>query len=125
MPTNPTQKSTQKSNSGRDAITRKPLLTAILSQHKNVDHIEIKQIDFTPHQETGRHFHPCPVVGLVTKGTILFQPESQPLQIFHPGDAFYEPANAVIERFDAGAEPASFVCFYLLGPNESQLIEHL
>ena len=118
-------KPTKNSNSTADAITRKPLLTATLAQHKNVDHVEIKEIDFTPHQQTGRHFHPCPVVGLVTKGAILFQPEGQPLQTLHPGDAFYESANAIIERFDAAAEPATFVCFYLLGPSESLLIEQL
>ena len=61
----------------RQTIIRKPLLTALLEELKTVRTVEIKQIDFAPSQKTGLHNHPCPVVGYIEKGTVLFQVEGE------------------------------------------------
>jgi quercetin dioxygenase-like cupin family protein len=107
-------------------IVRADLLTAMIGG-KSVERVEIKRIDFEPGQIGGLHVHPCPVVGYVASGTILFRIEGEPAQLLPSGSAFYEPANARISHFDNGSErePATFIAFYLLGEGEEQLIEML
>jgi quercetin dioxygenase-like cupin family protein len=113
--------------SGVEQIVRHDLLTAALGNGRSVDRVEIKRIDLSPGQPTGPHRHPCPVVGHVVSGTILFQIEGRPAKALRAGDAFFEPANARIRHFDnpSPQEPASFVAFYLLGDDDRSLIEML
>ncbi len=61
---------------------------------KDIDKIEIKEINLAPLQPTGLHIHPVSVVGYIAQGIILFQIEGQPSRILNKGDAFYEPANS-------------------------------
>ena len=75
----------------KQTIIRKPLFTALLAQLKPTQSIEIKQIDFAPAQATGLHNHPCPVVGYIAKGTVLFQVEDEEPRTLNAGDAFYIP----------------------------------
>lgn len=108
-------------------IVRKELLTAALAGRKDVARVEIKQINFAPSQQTGLHRHPCPVVGYVAHGSIRFQVEGQPAQLLTEGSAFFEPAGAKVVRFDNASSdaPATFVAFYLLGPDDRRIIEML
>jgi quercetin dioxygenase-like cupin family protein len=62
--------------------------------------VEAKEIEFEPGQQTGLHFHPCPVVGYIAKGTVLFEVEGEAPQTLHACDAFHEPANRKILHFD-------------------------
>ncbi len=79
-----------------------------------------------PKQKAPLHLHPCPVVGVVTEGTISFQIEGDIVQYLNVGDAFYEPANVRVAHFDNDGEtPAKFTAFYLLGKNEDELIRIL
>lgn len=74
-----------------------------------------------PRQAAPLHLHPCPTLGVVTAGTIAFQIEGQPVQHLKVGDAFYEPANVRVARFDNdGDTPATFVVHYLLGRGEHE-----
>jgi quercetin dioxygenase-like cupin family protein len=107
-------------------IIRKDLLTALIGD-RSVGRVEIKQIDFAPNQKGGLHLHPCPVVGYVAHGTILFQIEGQPPKSLPEGSAFFEPAHTKIVHFDnaSSTDPATFVAFYLLGKDDQKLIEML
>lgn len=106
-------------------IVRKELLTAAIAGRKDVARVEIKQIDFGPSQRTGLHSHPCPVVGYVARGTIRFQVAGQPAQLLTAGSAFFEPADATVVSFDNASTdaPATFIAFYLFGPDDRQIIE--
>lgn len=107
-------------------IVRRDLLTAAISPHRPLARVEIKAVTLAPHLAAGLHLHPCPVVGVVTAGHIAFQLEGGPLQRLGPGDAFHEPAGVRVRRFDnAGDTPATFTAFYLLGPDEHELIHLL
>ena len=107
-------------------IIRKPLLTAHIEGQKSVDRVEIKEINFAAHQKTGLHLHPCPVVGYIAEGMVLFQIEGEPERILKAGDAFYEPANRRIIHFDAqGEEPMKFIAYYLLDKDDKDLIKML
>lgn len=92
-----------------------------------VTQVEVREIAFQPGQQTGRHLHPCPVVGYIAEGEALFQKEGDAeVQRLPSGSAFYEPANAVVSRFDNASTTASmkFIAYYLLN-GEQDLIHML
>ncbi len=107
-------------------VSRKDLLTAVISPGKMIARVEIKEITLLPRQEAPLHFHPCPVVGVVMQGTIDYQVEGEPVQHLSVGDAFYEQADTRVAHFDnAGESMARFVAFYLLGETEKEIIRIL
>lgn len=106
-------------------VIRTPLLTAMLDSAQTVDHVEVVQIALGVNQQAGLHLHPCPVVGVVISGSILFQLEGQTAHLLHAGDAFFEPAHARVSHFDAQDQGATFIAQYLLGPGEHELITML
>ena len=106
-------------------LVRKSLTTAVIGQ-KNVERVEVREVELAAGQQAGLHLHPCPVVGYVVAGAIRFQIAGHPEQILRAGEAFYEPAHARIAHFDATPDgPAKFVACYLLGKDEGALIEML
>jgi len=96
-------------------IERKPLIKVSMDR-RTVSSVDVRQITFEPGQETGKHTHPCPVLGYISKGAALLQVEGQPVQELPDGSAFYEPADTVILRFDnaSDSEPMTFIAYYLL-----------
>jgi len=111
----------------KDVIVRKPLLTAELDPSKTTSRIEVKEIEFRPGQATGLHTHPCPVMGYIAKGEVIFQVEGEPEKTLKRGDAFFEPPNKRILHFDnaSATEAMTFIAFYLLGKDERELIQML
>jgi quercetin dioxygenase-like cupin family protein len=108
-------------------IVRTRLLAAALEGQPSTARVEVARIELEPGQQTGRHRHPCTVVGYVAAGTIRFQVAGKTEVVLRAGDAFHEPAGAPIAHFDnaSDAEPATFIAFYLLPPGEDRLIEML
>jgi quercetin dioxygenase-like cupin family protein len=100
-------------------ITRKPLLKVTLGD-RNVNAVDIREIRFAPGQQTGRHLHPCAVVGYVAEGTAILQIEGQPAQTVSAGSAFHEPAQTVMADFRnaSDSEPLTFITFYLLNGDQ-------
>jgi quercetin dioxygenase-like cupin family protein len=96
-------------------IERHPLLNAVLEQ-RNVTRVDIRQITLAPGQKTGRHLHPCPVVGYIASGTAFYEIEGEPNQLLPVGSAFHEPAGRVIADFGNASDttPMTFIAFYLL-----------
>ena len=93
--------------------TRKELFNAVVNQHVSV--VEIKEVTMAPGQAAPKHFHPCPVVGIVLSGCVLFQIEGEESRLLKEGDAFYEPRHATIRHFDNASteKPLTFAAFYL------------
>jgi quercetin dioxygenase-like cupin family protein len=107
-------------------VTRKALLKATLAPEKPVATVEIQEVTMGPKQKAPLHLHPCPTMGVVTEGVIAFQIEGQAVQLLKAGDAFYEPANVRVARFDNdGDAPARFVVHYLLGKDERDTVQVL
>jgi quercetin dioxygenase-like cupin family protein len=109
----------------QQTIYRKELLKAALASHSVTD-VDIREIRFEPGQLTGRHLHPCPVVGYIASGSALFQIGGEAAQTLPAGSAFYEPANTVIAQFSnaSSSEPLTFITFYLLN-GKQELIQLL
>ena len=112
---------------GQRTIYRKPLLSAVLEQPKKVGKVEIKEIVFQLGQKTGLHFHPCPVVGYIAEGTVTFQIDGSEERTLRAGDAFFEPPDVKILRFDNASDTKGmkFIAFYLLDAGEDELIRML
>lgn len=93
-----------------DAAQTETLLTARFDP-RGVVKVEGGDFHFLPGQPAPLHTHLAPAIGVVVKGTILYQVEGQPLQTLHAGDAFYEPVGPHIVRFDNGSanEEAVFI----------------
>lgn len=110
---------------GQQTIQRKQLLQVVLG-NKNVSTVDVREIHLEPGQQSGRHLHPCAVLGYIVAGTAVYQIEGQDGQTLPAGSAFYEPADAIIAHFgnSSDSEPMTFVAFYLLD-GEQELIRML
>ncbi len=105
-------------------VARRVLLKAAIEPGKLVSTVEIQEVTMGPKQKAPLHLHPCPTMGVVTEGTIAFQIEGQLVQHLKAGDAFYEPANLRVARFDNdGDTPAKFVVHYLFGKDEHETVQ--
>lgn len=105
----------------QNEIIRKDLQNVLIDQ--KVKTVEIQEITFPAGQTAPKHLHPCPVVGYVKSGTVLFQIEGQYPVILKEGDSFYEPKNANILHFDNASKdnPMTFITFYLKESNEANV----
>jgi quercetin dioxygenase-like cupin family protein len=107
-------------------VMRTTLLKAIIEPEKTIAIVEIQEVTMGPKQKAPVHLHPCPTVGVITEGAIAFQIEGQPVKHLKAGDAFYEPANVRVARFDnEGDTSASFVVHYLLSNDEHETVRIL
>jgi quercetin dioxygenase-like cupin family protein len=104
-----------------DKIIRKDLQPIFMEQ--KVKTVEIQEITFSGGQTAPKHLHPCPVVGYIKSGSVLFQIEGQDAIIIEEGNSFYEPKNATILHFDNASKekPMTFIAFYLKEDNEVNL----
>ena len=107
------------------AIQRKQLLNAVLG-NRNVTSADVREIRLEPGQQSGRHLHPCAVLGYIVAGTAIYQVEGEAEQTLPTGSAFYEAADTVIANFGnaSDTEAMTFVAFYLLD-GEQELIRML
>ena len=78
----------------------------------------MRRITMQPNTGAGRHRHNGPVYGTIERGSVLFQVEGGAPVILGAGDPFHEPADTVIEHFDATDEGATFFAVFLLHPGE-------
>lgn len=106
----------------QENVSRKDLLTANLPG-QFVSKVGIKEVCIPAGGRAAYHSHPCPVVGYVASGTLLFQAEGGEPEVLKTGSAFYEPKNLPVVHFDnaSATEPLVFIAFYLLEGTE-QLI---
>lgn len=88
--------------------------------------VEIQEVTMNVGIDAPLHLHPCPTMGVITEGQIVFEIEGEQTQHLKVGDAFYEPADIRVAKFNnEGDTPAKFVVFYLLGQNERETVRIL
>ena len=106
-------------------IERRQLLAAALD-NRNVTTVDVREITLGAGLRSGRHLHPCAVVGYIVSGAATYQIEGETAQTLPEGSAFYEPAGKVIADFGnaSDVDPMTFVAFYLLD-GEQELITML
>jgi quercetin dioxygenase-like cupin family protein len=107
-------------------IIRNDLLTANIDGGKFVSKVEIQEIVMNVGVNAPVHLHPCPTVGIVTEGIIIFEIEGEQSQYLKIGDAFFEPSDVRVAKFNNNGDiPAKFVAFYLLGENDKETVRIL
>lgn len=109
-------------------LKRQPVLDVpIPAANPPIKLVHGARIRFAPSQPTGLHRHPVSVVGVVTEGSFIFQPEGEPARTIKVGDSFFEPAGKTILHFDnaSSTKPATIVAYYLTDSSSTPLIEPL
>ena len=96
-------------------VARTNLLSIQLREKQGLSKVEIKKVVIPVNGKAEYHLHPCPVVGHIVSGTLLFQIEGEKPQLIKAGEAFYEPKNKPILHFDNAldSEPLVFMAYYL------------
>jgi quercetin dioxygenase-like cupin family protein len=101
-----------------EPVTRVTLLEQELSQQITAA-VRVRRITLLPNVVGGPHHHNGPVFGAIEAGSVFFQVDGGSETILNAGDVFYEPANVLIDRFDATSEGVTFLGYFLSGPNET------
>ena len=104
-------------------LTRAILLDARLGRVTSVSRVEIREIKMLPGHAAGLHVHNGPVVGSIVAGTVTYRIDGEPGSVLHAGDVFFEPEGERIAQFDAGAEGATWLAYFLLAPDQEPAIE--
>lgn len=109
---------------GKKNVARTNLLSIQLKEKQGLSKVEIKKVVIPVNGKAEYHLHPCPVVGHIVSGTLLFQIEGEKPQLIKAGEAFYEPKNKPILHFDNAldSEPLVFMVYYLVEENEDLLM---
>ena len=96
-------------------VERRELLKAKLGGW-NVSTADVREIRLAPGQQSGRHLHPCAVLGYIAEGTAVYQIEGEPEQVLPAGSAFFEAPQKIISNFGnaSATDPMTFIAFYLL-----------
>jgi quercetin dioxygenase-like cupin family protein len=100
-----------------DDVVRKLLLEQDLAWGPT-GRVEVRRITMAPNAGAGRHRHNGPVFGTIERGSVLFQVEGGGPVILGAGEPFHEPADEVVQHFDATDEGATFTAVFLLHPGE-------
>lgn len=104
-------------------IVRRQLMLAQFDA-RPISKVDIREINLAPGQKGPLHKHPCPVVGYIVSGTILFQVKGDSAKILKAGDPFYEPAETIVTHFDNADNnaPAKFILNYLMDRQKDFII---
>ena len=101
-----------------EPVTRVTLLDEALPD-LTTSAVQVRRITLQPGVAGGPHHHNGPVFGSIEAGSVHFQVEGGPEVLLRAGDVFYEPANTLIDRFDATEEGVTFLGYFLSGPGET------
>jgi quercetin dioxygenase-like cupin family protein len=104
-------------------IVREVVLDVQLPRINPTERVQVRRIRILPSYPAGLHVHNGPAVGSIIEGSVIYQVEGEPQSVLHPGDVFYEPEGARIARFDAGADDATFLAYFLLRADQEPAIE--
>ena len=96
----------------RVTLLRQPLPETVTAA------VEVRRITLQPGVVGGPHRHNGAVFGSIEHGSVEFQVDGGAEIVLRPGDVFYEPADTLIDRFDATSEGVTFLGYFLSGPGE-------
>ena len=110
-------------NDAATPVTREILLDEVVSPVKMTARIQIRRIRIAAGYPVGGHIHNGPVFGSIEHGSAVYQIAGQEPSVLRPGDVFYEPEGAVIEKFDATEEGVTFLGYFPVAAGEEPTIE--
>lgn len=104
-----------------DPVVRETLLAQDIAA-KLTTSVEVRRIAIQPGIAGGAHRHNGPVFGSIESGSVIFQLMGGAETVLRAGDVFYEPADALIQRFDATDEGVTFLGYFLLSEGEEPVL---
>ena len=80
--------------------------------------ITLVEVTYPPGTGSPPHSHPNGVMAFVVAGAIASKVGDQPEQVFHEGEAWWEPLGAVhrVSRNASSVEPATLLAIYIASP---------
>jgi quercetin dioxygenase-like cupin family protein len=106
-------------------VSRVPLLDQAITPGVRVDHAVVQRVTMAPGVAAGPHRHNSPVLGSVERGSAVLLVEGGAEVLLRAGDAFFEPGDTTILRFDATEEGCVFLAAYLLPAGQEPELELL
>lgn len=73
------------------------------------------EVTYPPGGHSNPHIHPCPVLGFVLTGVLLFQADGGSEQVLKAGQSFYEAPNShhLISANASTSQPAKFLAYFV------------
>jgi quercetin dioxygenase-like cupin family protein len=81
----------------------------------------VVRVQYAPGEAGSPHYHTAPLVAYVVSGALRSRVGEGPERIYHAGESFYEPANA-IHHVSANAsmtEPVTFIAVFVAPANST------
>ena len=110
-------------NSFSKPVSREDILATNLLSSKIVSSIRGQEIELPENTTPGAHTHPCPVIGYILEGTVIYQIKGGVAKTLNAGDSFYEPENTIISRFESQDKPVKFIAYYLMQDDNKPLVK--
>jgi quercetin dioxygenase-like cupin family protein len=97
-----------------EASTRRDVIKQALPGEPSRDLILV-EVTYPPATESPPHLHANGVMAFVVSGTIASKVGDAPEQMFHTGDAWWEPPGAIhrVSRNASSSEPAKLLAIYI------------
>ena len=97
----------------------------MFDEGKPLTRVEIQDVAMNVSIAAPLHLHPCPTLGVVKEGRIIFEIEGEQKQHLEVGDTFYEPAGVRVAKFnnDEDTPPRNLLCsIYLVKMKKKRFV---
>jgi quercetin dioxygenase-like cupin family protein len=104
-----------------EGASSKPTIRDVIKQILPGDpprELTLVEVTYPPGTGSPPHLHPNGVMAFVVAGAIASKVGDQPEQVFHEGEAWWEPLGAVhrVSRNASSVEPATLLAIYIASP---------
>jgi quercetin dioxygenase-like cupin family protein len=109
----------------RDTTSKVSTRRAVIKQKlpgEPARELTLVEVTYPPGVGSPSHLHANGVMAFVVSGAITSKVGDQPEQVFHAGDAWWEPPGAVhrVSRNASSSEPAKLLAIYVAPPDAAE-----
>jgi quercetin dioxygenase-like cupin family protein len=74
----------------------------------------VVRVRYAPGEAGPSHYHTAPLVAYVVSGALRSRVDGGPERVYHAGESFYEPPNAIhhVSANASVAEPVTFIAVF-------------
>ena len=86
----------------------------------------VVRVRYAPGEWGRAHHHTAPLVGYVVSGALRSRVGDGPERVYHAGDSFYEPPNAIhhVSANASATEPVTFIAVFVAPANSVLTVPH-
>lgn len=88
--------------------------------------LSVVRVQYAPGESGGAHHHTAPLVAYVVSGALRSRVGDGPERVYHAGESFYEPPNAVhhVSANASATEPTTFIAVFVAPANSTLTVAH-